>query len=102
MRCRACVCVCAAEPGLLRNSRHVSEPRLRCCSSFSNRQTCGEEGKRGRERAGRRGGEKMQQGGEREREMRERQRSGKREREVMRRDSRKGGGGGGGGDVKGE
>ena len=42
----------------------------------------------------------MQQGGERE--MRERQRSGKREREVMRRDSRKGGGGGGGGDVKGE
>ena len=70
MRCRACVCVCAAEPGLLRNSRHVSEPRLRRCSSFSNRQTCGEEGKRGGERGGGEdaagGGGEGKRGGERE------------------------------------
>lgn len=43
-----CVCVCTAELGLLRNSRHVREPRLRRCSSFEQTDMWGG-GERGRE-----------------------------------------------------
>lgn len=70
------VCVCTAEPGLLRHSRHVSEPRLRRCSSFQQTDIWGGGEERWRE------WERMRQGGERW----ENTRGGEQHGEVMRRD----------------